>query len=130
MPATAKAPILIVEDDAHFRETLMDLMSLRKLETRGAASGAEALRQLQTDVPALILMDVQLPDMSGFDLCRLLRRSTKLKDVPIVLLSAHYTEPADRVEGLVEVEADAYFAKPVNPDALWGEVRHLLDRRS
>jgi len=128
MPKTARANLLIVEDDAHFRETLVDALSLKKVEARGVGTGVEALKLLESFTPSLILMDVQLPDMHGFDLCRRLRKSVKFKGVPIVLLSARYTEPADRAEGLL-TGAEAYMAKPVNVDSLWKEVNYLLDKK-
>lgn len=128
MPTATRASVLIVEDDAHFRETLIDAMALRDLRVEGATTGEEALRKVAARTPSLILMDVQLPDIHGFELCRSLRRLPKLKGVPIVFLSARYTEPADRVEGLMS-GADAYLSKPVNLDTLWDEVSYLLDRR-
>ncbi|MBI4422766.1 MAG: response regulator [Elusimicrobia bacterium] len=125
---TAQASILIVEDDSHFRETLTDALALKRLRVRGVSSGQGALEALEEELPSLIVMDVQLPDAHGFDLCRKLRRSPRLKSVPIIFLSARYTEPADRAEGLL-AGADAYLSKPVNLDVLWEEVNYLLDKR-
>lgn len=124
---TAPATILVVEDDGHFRETLSDALSLKRLKVRGVSSGKDAVEALEAETPALILMDVQLPDTHGFDLCRRLKRSPRLKNVPIIFLSARYTEPADRAEGLL-AGADAYLSKPVNLDVLWEEVNYLLEK--
>lgn len=121
------ASILIVDDDGHFRETLTDALSLKAFKVHTAESGSLALKTLEAATPSLILLDVQLPDMHGFELCRMLKKSTRLKDVPIVFLSAKYVEPADRAEGLL-AGADAYLSKPVNLEALWDEVRYLLGR--
>lgn len=123
-----KTSILIVDDDGHFRETLSDALSLRKLEVESATSGAEALKTLERITPSLILLDVQLPDIHGFDLCRILKRSSRLRAVPVVFLSAKYTEPVDRAEGLL-AGADAFLSKPVSLEALWEEVRYLLDKK-
>lgn len=125
--STAQATILVIEDDPHFRETLTDAMALKRLRVRGASTGAEGIRLAQSEVPSLILMDVQLPDAHGFELCRRLKRLPQLKDVPIIFLSARYTEPADRAEGLL-AGADAYLSKPVNIDVLWEEVNYLLSK--
>lgn len=127
MPITTKTSLLIVEDDPLFRETLVDAMGLKKIDARGVASAAEALKLLESYTPSIILMDVQLPDMHGFDLCRRLKRSERWSRLPIVLLSARYTEPADRAEGLL-AGAEAYLSKPVNLEALWDEVSYLLDK--
>ena len=126
---TAQATILVVEDDSHFRETLSDALALKQLKVRGVSSGKDAVEVLEGETPSLILMDVQLPDTHGFDLCRRLKRFPRLKNVPIIFLSARYTEPADRAEGLL-AGADAYLSKPVNLDVLWEEVNYLLEKSS
>ena len=123
-----QASILIIDDDGHFRETLTDALGLRAFKIHTAESGTGALKTLENSTPSLILLDVQLPDMHGFELCRMLKKSTRLKDVPIVFLSAKYVEPADRAEGLL-AGADSYLSKPISLDALWDEVRYLLDKK-
>jgi len=127
MPVTAQTSILVIEDDGHFRETLIDAMALRRFRVQGAPTAAEAMKALEAEIPALILMDVQLPDAHGFELCRALKRSPRFKAIPVIFLSARYTEPADRAEGLL-AGADAYLSKPVNLDVLWEEVEYLLDK--
>lgn len=121
--------ILIVDDDGYFRETLTDALGLKDYRVQTVESGNKAMKALEKAMPNLILLDVQLPDMHGFELCRMLKRSTRLKNIPVVFLSAKYVEPADRAEGLL-AGADAYLSKPVNLDALWDEVRYLLDKNS
>ncbi|MBI3550161.1 MAG: response regulator [Elusimicrobia bacterium] len=128
MRTSTRTSILIVEDDDHFRETLVDAMALKNIEAVGVGTGALALSRLKEQVPSLIILDVQLPDMHGFEICRQLRRMPELAEVPIVFLSARYTEPADRAEGLL-AGADAFLSKPVNLEALWEEVQYLLDRK-
>jgi DNA-binding response OmpR family regulator len=125
---TVEARILVVDDDSHFRETLCDAMSLKKYMVHAATSGADALRALEELTPDLILLDVQLPDIHGFDLCRILKRSNRLCKVPVVFLSARYTEPADRAEGLL-CGAEAFLGKPISLEQLWDEVRYLLDKK-
>ena len=124
-----KHSILVVDDDHHFRETLTDALGLKAFNVSAAESGSVALKALEESTPSLILLDVQLPDMHGFELCRMLKKSTRLKNIPIVFLSAKYVEPADRAEGLL-AGADAYLSKPLNLDALWDEVHYLLDKAS
>lgn len=129
MTTTTKTSILVVEDDAHFRETLVDAMALKSIEASGVGTGGEAMAALRDRVPSLIILDVQLPDMHGFEICRQIRRRPELANVPIVFLSARYTEPADRAEGLL-AGADGFLSKPVNLEALWDEVQYLLDRKA
>ncbi|OGR56867.1 MAG: hypothetical protein A2X36_03190 [Elusimicrobia bacterium GWA2_69_24] len=119
--------ILVVDDDDHFRETLSDAMALKDVRVEGAVSVRDALRHLSQHRPSLIILDVQLPDMNGFELCRALKKDERFRDVPVVLLSAKYTEPADRAEGLL-TGADAFLSKPISLESLWDEVCYLLDR--
>ncbi|MFH1725709.1 MAG: response regulator [Elusimicrobiota bacterium] len=127
MATATQTCILVVDDDDNFRETLSDAMALKDMHVEGAVSGSQALEHLGSRRPSVILLDVQLPDVNGFQLCRALKRDDRYRDVPIVLCSAKYTEPADRAEGLL-TGADAYLSKPINPESLCEEVRYLLDR--
>ena len=126
MNTATRTSVLLVDDDAHFRETLADAMSLKDVSVEPAGSASEAKQALAKGLPALILLDVQLPDLSGVELCRQLKRDPRTKGIPIVLLSAKYTEPADRAEGLL-TGADAYLSKPINIDALQDEIKYLID---
>lgn len=121
--------ILIVDDDPNFTETLKDGLAAKNVEVRTAGSGTGAVDILEKFIPSVIILDVQLPDMHGFELCRVIRKSSRLKNVPVILLSAKYTEPADRAEGML-AEADAFLSKPVNVEALWEEMKYLLDKKA
>ena len=127
MNTATRTMILLIDDDDHFRETLTDAMALKDVQVAGAPTAAAASQHLDLQKPSLILLDVQLPDTHGFQFCRQLKKDKRLRDVPVVLLSAKYTEPADRAEGLL-TGADAYLSKPINLEALWEEVRYLLDK--
>lgn len=126
MTTATQTSVLLVDDDAHFRETLADAMALKDVRVESAGSVADARLALARALPSVILLDVQLPDVSGIELCRQLKRDPRTKGVPVVLLSAKYTEPADRAEGLL-TGADAYLSKPINIDALQEEIRYLVD---
>lgn len=128
MSIATQTTILLVDDDHQFRETLMDAMSLKGARVEGIANGKDALAALEGPLPSLIILDVQLPDTHGFELCRAIRHSPRTQDIPVILLSGRYTEAADRAEGLL-TGAAAYLSKPVNPETLWEEVCYLLDRR-
>lgn len=129
MSVSTEISILIVEDDRHFQETLKDALALKRLSVTAVGSGLEALRVLREHTPSVILLDVQLPDIHGFDLCRKLKRIAALKDVPVVFLSARYTEPSDVAEGYL-AGAAGYLAKPVGVEDLWSQVSGLLDTGS
>jgi len=118
--------VLVIDDDPRFRETLSDAMELKSISVDGAGSAGQALQRLGAHRPSLILLDVQLPDVHGFELCRALKSDERFADIPVVLLSARFTEPADRAEGLM-AGAEAYLSKSIGMESLWEEVRYLLD---
>jgi len=122
--------ILIVDDDTNFIETLRDGLKLEHVEAEieVAKSAREALDALSGEVPSAIILDIQLPDMHGVEFLRVLRQSARLKQVPVIFISAKYTEPADRSEAML-AGAGAFFSKPVDIEELWKELRYLLDKK-
>ncbi|MCX5795662.1 MAG: response regulator [Elusimicrobia bacterium] len=121
--------ICIIEDDAHFRETFADVMALRGVKVRGAGTAADGLAALAQGKPSIVIVDVRLPDMHGFDLCRRIRHTAGLAGLPIVLISAstRYNDPRDRVEGLL-AGASAFLPKPITIEDLWAEICGVLKR--
>ena len=124
---TQAVSLYIVEDDPHFRETFIDVMNLRGIEAQGSGSAAEALADLRTARPSIIILDVQRTDIHGFDLCRKLKLFDALKNTPIILISAstQYNDPRDRVEGVL-AGAALFLSKPITMDQLWSEIAALL----
>lgn len=118
--------MFIVEDDDHFRETFIDVMSLRGVEASGARTGDEAIRALKLSRPAVIILDVQLPDVHGFDLCRRIKRLAGLEGIPVIFVSAssQYSDPRDRAEGLLAGGAQ-FLPKPVTVERLWAEIESV-----
>ncbi|MBI4656822.1 MAG: response regulator [Elusimicrobia bacterium] len=126
-----KARLLIVDDDANFIETLKDSLKIDGWDIKilPAYSVQDALNVLSKTTPSLIILDVQLPDMHGTELLKILKDSARLKAVPVIFISARYTEPADRTEALL-AGAGAFFSKPVNVDNLKKEIKYLLDKKN
>lgn len=122
--------ILIVDDDKNFIDTLEDGLKLKSLDAgvRVAKSAREALDALAAAVPSVIILDIQLPDMHGVEFLRVIRESERLKKVPVIFISARYTEPADRSEAML-AGAGAFFSKPVDLEELWKEIKYLLDKK-
>lgn len=127
---TAERSMFIIEDDARFRETFIDVMQLRGIEARGAGTGAEGLRALQGLQPSVIVLDVQLPDVHGFDLCRRIKRIEAFKNTPVIFLSAssQYLDGRDRVEGLL-AGACLFLPKPITMEKLWAKIEQILKVR-
>lgn len=119
--------VLIVDDEAHLRmliqQTLEDLEE-EGIELVTAANGEEAIEKIQALNPALVFLDVMMPKLSGFDVCRRVKQGLGLRDVFIVLLTAKGQE-LDRQKGL-EAGADLYMTKPFDPDALLRKAREVL----
>jgi len=118
------AVILIVDDEPEIVRGLEDNLRFEGYSTLSAANGADALALARREAPDLILLDVMMPAMSGWDVCRQLRKQGI--DVPIIMLTAR-GEEADRVQGL-ELGADDYVAKPFSLRELLARVRAVLRR--
>jgi DNA-binding response OmpR family regulator len=119
--------ILIVDDEAHLRSLIQQ--TLEELEDEGvelitASNGEEAIARIEEIRPNLVFLDVMMPKLSGFDVCRRAKRDLGLSNVHIVLLTAKGQE-FDRQKG-VEVGADLYMTKPFDPDALLDKAREVL----
>src|SRR5262245_10749795 len=103
--------ILIIEDDASMRESLQELFSMEHYECDMAETGTEGLEKFEERQPQLVVMDVQLPDVSGFQLCQILKKDPSTQRMPVVMVSGRFTEPQDKVQCL-ELGADDFFMKP------------------
>ncbi len=115
--------VLVVEDDEGIREMLKYNLVTAGFSVHEAADGASGLRTARTARPDLILLDLMLPGMSGFDFCRALRRSSK---VPIIMLTAKDAE-VDKIVGL-ELGADDYITKPFSVREVLARVNAVLRR--
>ncbi|HEY7694146.1 MAG TPA: response regulator transcription factor [Gaiellaceae bacterium] len=117
--------VLVVEDESSIASFVALYLKNAGYTVRTAATGNEALAQFQASVPALIVLDLMLPDIDGIEVCRRIRKSS---DVPILMLTAR-DEDVDKIIGL-EVGADDYLTKPFNPRELVARVKSILRRAS
>ena len=118
--------VLIVEDEPDIRELVVHHLKREGYQVSAAASGEEALRQVQAVPPDLVLLDLMMPAMDGLEVCRRLRQDPVTASLPIVMLTAKGDE-VDRVLGL-ELGADDYVVKPFSPKELLARVRAVLRR--
>ncbi|SHL19418.1 two-component system response regulator CreB [Phytopseudomonas punonensis] len=119
------ATILIVEDEAAIADTLVYALQAEGFTTRWSTLAGEALTLLECEAFDLVILDVGLPDISGFEACKRLRR---FSDVPVMFLTARNDE-IDRVVGL-EIGADDYVVKPFSPREVAARVKAILKRMS
>jgi DNA-binding response OmpR family regulator len=115
--------ILVVEDEPTLRETLVEALEADGFRMVAAADGREALTQFRGERPDLVLLDLMLPELSGIEVCRIIRAES---DVPIVMLTAKDAE-LDKVVGL-ELGADDYVTKPFSLRELSARIRALFRR--
>jgi len=118
-----KPLVLIIDDDAKLNTLLGTYLADFGMNTVAAVTPEDGLRELHAHRPDLIILDVMLPGMSGFDLCRAIRRTDR---VPIIMLTAR-GEVADRIVGL-ELGADDYLPKPFEPRELVARIQSVLRR--
>jgi DNA-binding response OmpR family regulator len=115
--------ILVVDDEPTLRETLVDALEADGFRVVSAADGREALERFRAEKPDLVLLDLMLPELSGIEVCRIIRRES---GVPIVMLTAKDSE-LDKVVGL-ELGADDYVTKPFSLRELSARIRALFRR--
>jgi DNA-binding NarL/FixJ family response regulator len=126
VPLEPNPPLLVIDDDDDFRTFVADLLRGAGHEVDEAATGSDALARVRVERPSLIVLDVHLPDISGYEVCRELR--DEFGDLlPIIFISGERTESYDRVSGLL-LGADDYLVKPFAADELLARVRRLLTR--
>ncbi|MGB3692765.1 MAG: response regulator [Spirulinaceae cyanobacterium] len=116
--------VLVVEDSLAQRQMISDLLKGSGLNVTVASDGVEALEQIQHISPDLVVLDIVMPRMNGYEVCRRLKADPKTQDVPVVMCSSK-GEEFDRYWGMKQ-GADAYIAKPFQPTELIGTVKQLL----
>ena len=127
MPAqTYCGPILIVDDDDTFRVLLSEILQRMGYATVESARGDEALEAAAQDPPSLVLLDVDVPGLSGYEVCRELRDRYG-QELPIIFVSGARIEKLDRIGGLL-LGADDYVLKPFDMEELLARVRRHLAR--
>ncbi len=116
--------ILVADDDRNIRQGLVDLLEGEGYETIAAADGVEALRLMRRDRPQLVLLDIMMPGMDGYAVCREIRREDET--LPVLFISAR-SEEIDRVLGL-ELGADDYIQKPFGTREVIARIRAVMRR--
>ena len=122
---TPPQTVLIVEDETSIASFVALYLKNAGYAVKAAGTGGAALNAIAAETPALIILDLNLPDMDGLEICRRVRKSS---DVPILMLTAR-DEDVDKIIGL-EVGADDYLTKPFNPRELVARVKSVLRRSS
>ncbi|MEO1620144.1 MAG: EAL domain-containing protein [Cyanobacteria bacterium J06632_3] len=119
--------ILIVDDQPHNLGLLSELLTLNTYKVRCAISGAMALKAIQAEPPDLILLDISMPEMDGYEVCRLLKQDVGHQDIPVIFLSA-LGETDNKVKAF-EVGGADYVTKPFEPAEVLARIKNQLDLR-
>ena len=120
--------ILIVDDDLESLKLIGLMLQRRGYQIAAASSGTQALSKAESDQPSLIILDVMMPDMDGYEVTRRLRANAKTSSIPIIMFTAK-TLVGDKVAGF-QAGADDYLTKPIHPAELASRVEAVLLRRS
>jgi len=118
--------ILVAEDERDIRELVSFSLQFGGFTVVQATNGAEAVEQAQKELPDLILMDVRMPKMTGYEACRQMKTIDAIRETPVVFLSAKGQE--SEIQTGLEVGAEEYILKPFAPDELVKQVQAVLDR--
>lgn len=119
--------ILIIDDDKRIATMIQDLLPPIEFQSKAARSADQALQELESFSPDLILMDIHLPGVSGFELCRIVKENPAWKKIPIIMVSGSAKATRDKVTGF-QTGADDYIVKPFEPSEFMARVRALLRR--
>lgn len=118
--------VLVVEDSATQRQMISDLLKESGLNASviSVGDGVEALEQIKTQPPDIVVLDIVMPRMNGYEVCRQIKTDPKTQDVPVIMCSSK-GEEFDKYWGMKQ-GADAYIAKPFEPIELIGTIKQLL----
>ncbi len=120
------ARILIAEDEPDIRDLVAFTLRFAGHEVTPTSNGEEAFQQASVVMPDLILMDVRMPKMTGYEACRAIKATPTLKDIPVVFLSAKGQDT--EIQTGMDVGAEEYMLKPFAPDQLVQRVKEILEK--
>jgi DNA-binding response OmpR family regulator len=118
--------ILIAEDEPDIRELVTFMLRFAGYEVLAASNGEDAVRTAAREIPDLVIMDVRMPRMTGYDACRVMKANPDLRHVPVVFLSAKGQE--SEIQSGLDAGAEEYLLKPFSPAELTNRVRGILSR--
>jgi DNA-binding response OmpR family regulator len=119
--------LLIIDDDAHLRESLAEVLELDGFECHQAGAAKEGIAAAQKLEPEVVIMDIQLPDSSGFQICQELRKRSKT--VILIMMTGRFLSSEEKKQGF-ELGADEYITKPFDLAELSARIKQLLSRNA
>ena len=116
--------IIVVDDEPDVLKTTSIFLKSEGFNVVTAVDGIAALEVIRKERPDLIVLDIMLPKIDGYKICRMLKFDDKFRDIPIIIFTARAQEVDEKKA--MEVKADAYITKPFQPDVLLGKIKQLL----
>ncbi|EEG76465.1 response regulator transcription factor [Dethiobacter alkaliphilus] len=118
--------ILLVEDEKNIVLGVTICLRSEGLEVEVAEDGADALRKIEAEKPALVLLDLVMPKLNGLDALQIMKEKEEMKDIPVIVLSARAQE--EDIQRAMDLGANDYMAKPFRPDELLAVIDRVLGR--
>ncbi|MFZ5908781.1 MAG: response regulator transcription factor [Chloroflexota bacterium] len=121
--------ILCIEDEPEMIDLIRLILSRRGFEVEGAAGGQEGLEKVRQRPPDLVLLDLMMPDMDGWEVYQQMKAGEKTRDIPVIVVTAK-AQSIDKVLGLHIAKVDDYIAKPFSPQDLLNSVDKVFSQRT
>ena len=121
--------ILCVEDEPEMIDLIRLILGRRGFEVKGAAGGVEGLKMIRQEPPDLVLLDLMMPDMDGWEVYQQMKADEKTKNIPVIVVTAK-AQSIDKVLGLHIAKVDDYITKPFSPQDLMNSVDKILKSKA
>lgn len=124
---TSNQRILCIEDEPEMIDLIRIILSRKGYEVTGAAGGEDGLQKIHELEPDLVLLDLMMPDMDGWEVYQQMKADEKMKEIPVIVVTAK-AQAIDKVLGLQIARVDDYISKPFSPEDLLSSVERVLKR--
>ena len=121
--------ILCVEDEPEMIDLMRLILGRRGFEVKGATGGIEGIKMIRQELPDLVLLDLMMPDMDGWEVYQQMKADEKTKHIPVIVVTAK-AQSIDKVLGLHIAKVDDYLAKPFSPQDLLSSVERVLKSKA
>ena len=129
MDNTAVKRILCIEDEPEMIDLIRLILSRRGFDVQGAAGGMEGIKMVREMLPDLVLLDLMMPDMDGWEVYQQMKADDSMRNIPVIVVTAK-AQNIDKVLGLHIAKVDDYIAKPFGPQELMDSVEKILNKKS
>ena len=121
--------ILCIEDEPEMIDLIRLILNRRGFDVQGATGGAEGLTMIRKEIPDLVLLDLMMPDMDGWEVYQQMKADEKTRHIPVIVVTAK-AQSIDKVLGLHIAKVDDYIAKPFSPQDLLNSVERVLNQKT